>query len=530
MNVNVVAKSASLRPLLMSGTVYKTVSRYRPIAPRPQEGVPPPHHLGKQAQAGPPPQQQQQHRAGAKKRKDVPGGAASNKKQQGGSMKAPTHKGAASKGANAKKAKGGDGKAGGRHAPKDPLHSVGPFVDGGEISLDPKDFCYADLKSMQSEFDTAGAGAGAGFFQPVGFQPVDCAPSLPPTSSAGTTIQFVGKHAANPPPMGVFDQGRRGNAGCTSSLPWPSQPASPSLGFVGGGRPSLPPLPSPMMSSFPFGNNLPDQSCGGGFNLNAPQLSAGGTTMKLDLDEDSVAKAMASSEDGTEGKVYTTPAAAAAAAARESGASAGTDEASEPSNSGCAELPFPKTHNNTRANIAGGSGSGSECEVKGLGRPEAANRSRTRIQDDPTLLTHTHTPAHANGNANATTANNNGFPYMSFGSCIAKGSTNPLFQMERRLACSFIAEFLDDEDFLNAASEPTHVKGTIDCLKREAASKLLPAKAQQEQQQQGVGGVAAVAAAANANPAAANRAAQQPGQQREIQAPAAAPVVKVEAA
>merc|ERR1711937_595353 len=62
--------------------------------------------------------------------------------------------------------------------------------------------------------------------------------------------------------------------------------------------------------------------------------------------------------------------------------------------------------------------------------------------------------------------------HKGFVNCIAKGSTNPLFHIEKRLACSFITEFLENEDVLESFKEKQKIKDALQELESFSASEM----------------------------------------------------------
>ncbi|QDZ23024.1 hypothetical protein HOP50_09g55680 [Chloropicon primus] len=211
-----------------------------------------------------------------------------------------------------------------------------------DISLDPKNFCYADLKSL-SDFETTTSSVSTGFY-------------------GGYSTGYYGgfNHIQYAPGSNMSDH--------------PFQPPA-SMGFGG---------PSMYYNSSNDGNS-------GNPKKEQQQQQAAADGVKLDLDEDSVAKAFG--DDG--------------------------DASKKRKSSSESDGSVDTTSNQGKKQADGGSGSDNETNAPG---PRMMVASGSIVK------------------------NLSGKGSNSFLNCIEKGSTNPLFHIDKRLACSFISEYLDKDE------------------------------------------------------------------------------------
>jgi len=249
-----------------------------------------------------------------------------------------------------------------------------------EISLDPKNFCYADLKSM-SDYETSsvstgfyGGYGGGGYYGGYG--------------GPQSHLQYAG--------VGMAHTQHRSSgavAGCCGAggLHWAGG-CGPSLAYAGGQA---------------YGcQSQRGGGCSAGYPVSAPgggaavqfarseqqtpsSAEAAAAGVKLDLDQDSVAKAFGDDLETNKKRNSESDGSVDTSSGREEKA---TKEKGEKRKSD--------------------SGSGSENETTMA--PMAKHRMATSGS-------------------------------TSFLSCIANGSTNPLFHIEKRLACSFITEYLEKD-------------------------------------------------------------------------------------
>ena len=330
------------------GKMIKT-TRFRPIAPRPQEGAPPPSKPSSAPSSAAAPSTTAPNAQKADPATTTTTTAAAT--TANAAAMARTNKLAAA--AAAEKKPGAAfalkmDKSGAQHRHLAPAK---PSAAGDDISLDPKNFCYADLRSTMSEYDTSSMSTGfyggyyggyGGYGGNVYGQYAQQGRASPSANSWGSNICYAGQ--------GMY----------------PTSAGYPASAGQGGQPPSAIQFPQQQQQQ--------------------PQDKEG---VKLDLDQDSVAKAFgddgnAANNNGGKGKrkVHS-----------ESDGSADTAEKRSDSGS-----------ENDEANAAA------------VNRPASRNMMLCR---NPSVK----------GSS-------------SFLNCIATGSTNPLFHIERRLACSFISEYL----------------------------------------------------------------------------------------
>mmetsp|Transcript_2698 Transcript_2698/g.6463 ORF Transcript_2698/g.6463 Transcript_2698/m.6463 type:complete len:374 (+) Transcript_2698:552-1673(+) len=300
-----------------------------------------------------------------------------------------------------------------------------------EMSLDPKDFCYPELQGPpHAPFGDAGLGPGMRPGSPFLASPCahcnGCGFGAPYPQGAGSgypnTIQYVGD---------VFDN--NGNAANNNSS-------------GKGGNPCAGASLRGMCTQDHHSNSM------GGSAANVMSLfnSVSTTsTMKLDLDEGSVAKAFGdeikSNRDRRSHK-----------RSRESGdelqQSVGTNEV------------VPK-------DVA----SGSEADTIALHQDRAVCE-RASLNSHPGISEQCKAAEKQTKSSTSSLCRQGGF-----GSCIVKGSTNPLFQMDDRLACSFIAEFLHEKPSpIGCCAEHSMVKNTIKSLERRASSAAVESLAKKQ--------------------------------------------------
>merc|ERR1719221_2474859 len=62
--------------------------------------------------------------------------------------------------------------------------------------------------------------------------------------------------------------------------------------------------------------------------------------------------------------------------------------------------------------------------------------------------------------------------HKGFVNCIAKGSTNPLFHIEKRLACSFISEFLENENIMENFKDSQKIRDALQELDSFASEEV----------------------------------------------------------
>mmetsp|Transcript_2474 Transcript_2474/g.7594 ORF Transcript_2474/g.7594 Transcript_2474/m.7594 type:complete len:300 (-) Transcript_2474:53-952(-) len=215
-----------------------------------------------------------------------------------------------------------------------------------EISLDPKNFCYPDLKSACSDFETSSA-MSSGLFGGYNYNYYNNSCYQGYAAQNACHIQHCGASAGTH---------------CNQQLPWNS-----------GGQQQGPNCYN-RPSSFNSMSSVVDiqrkeKLMNGSDNNNS-------LAMKLDLDEDSVAKAFGENRGGE-----------------------------------------------SDGSVDGGNDSAPSDEED---KTKSPDKSRGRITKAGSRV-----------------------GFNGFVNCIAKGSTNPLFHIDKQLACDFIKEFLDQNEDLD---------------------------------------------------------------------------------
>jgi len=274
-----------------------------------------------------------------------------------------------------------------------------------EISLDPKNFCYPDLKQATSDFETSSGMTG--FYSGYnGYYYNSC-----------NRMQYVGNHCH----MSHCQAG----PGCCNTSGMSGYGGQ--LGYNGQSYSSgYPPMNSSMAMQLPRKDQL--------MSTDPNNTNCNNLTMKLDLDEDSVAKAFGDEYESSKERI------------RESDGSVdGNDSA-------------PTSRQQEKA------GKDTSCKKQDAGSGSDVDTTNTNM--DHRLA------------ASGSVVKN--LSHKGFVNCIAKGSTNPLFHIEKRLACSFITEFLENEDVLESFKEKQKIKDALQELESFSASEEIELKEQQQ--------------------------------------------------
>jgi len=388
-------------------TMMKT-TRFRPIAPRPQEGV------GNNASSA-----KDKLTVGA----TMPPAVAPSGKSAGALVDG-TKKSAASDKAGPNsllKVKVEHGKAETAAA-----YAAGAQVDS-EISLDPKNFCYAELKPL-SDFETSSMSTGfygsygAGYYG--GYNPCQqfqYAGAGAPQCSSGVACCSQGPQAmrhqwnASPSSMCYPNQAGAGAGGQQQSF------GSAGTYALAQGYQQQ---PQPQKS----------QAAAAAAAAAAKETKdAANNGVKLDLDQDSVANAFgekdASAGDGKQ---------------QQQQQHDKRKEANESDGSVDALPDSPTANNNATDSEAGAGGVLGKRHASSRIRSAAAaevNESTKAAEGSDNDTVATHAEVAPGPPARMPTSGS----IASLHRCISSQTTNPLFFIEKRLACSFISEYLQKE-------------------------------------------------------------------------------------
>lgn len=364
-------------------------TRFRPIAPRPQEG--------------------------ANATKDKPSATAPAKATS--SVKVETKKVETLTKAPAQQVK-----------PEVPIHQ-------GEISLDPMNFCYPELKPGSSDFDTSSGMSSAYFggfnsYYGGGYSNVSPRMHYIGQNMGGNGNPGSGSHAGA--------SGRMGRPG--GPIAFDGQQSFNSVGGYGG------PMNNSMVQ-FP-----PSLKSNAAENNNANKTN-NNLSMKLDLDEDSVAKAFGDEYESSKDRT------------RESDGSVDANESSEPT-SRASEQPRQSdkaVQNNTNNK------SNSDLAIKKEEGVEMPSHQGGGVNSDADTV-QTQAPVDCRLAACGSVVRN--LSHKGFVNCIAKGSTNPLFHIEKRLACSFISEFLENENIMENFKDSQKIRDALQELDSFASEEV----------------------------------------------------------
>jgi len=295
-------------------------------------------------------------------------------------------------------------------------------IQPGDISLDPKNFCYPELRPATSDFDTSSGMSSAYFGGYNSYYGGYSGASHPRMQYVGNSCHLGGGPCGSQACCnGGVGGGRLGRPG---PMPYDGQSFNSAGGYGGGPLNSMVQLPRKdhllnNNDTTTNANNAPTNA-----NTNNNNLS-----MKLDLDEDSVAKAFGDEYESSKERT------------RESDGSVDAHESSEPT-SRAAEQPKA---NNTN-DLSHKEEELLKKENVGGNASDAENTVQTQAVDCRLA-------------ASGSVVRN--LSHKGFVNCIAKGSTNPLFHIEKRLACSFISEFLENESIMENFKDKQKIKDAL---------------------------------------------------------------------